>query len=148
MMTARFGIRFKSSRPLIRDPLQLVLPPIQADGLNQLPWPLLAETAFDRPFRVTFHEHLRKLDGKRVVLTGFMQPTGDGLEQFAVLLLEYPVGCWYCELPEPTGLILVLAPEGKAIASLNALKSGIDAYSRLIRGVHSRRSEVFNLAVH
>jgi tetratricopeptide (TPR) repeat protein len=109
-------IRFKSPRPLIRDPLQLTLQPIQAEGLNQLPWPLLAETAFDRPFRVNFHDHLRKLDGKRVVLTGFMQPTGDGLEQFAVLLLEYPVGCWYCELPEPTGLILVLAPEGKAIA--------------------------------
>jgi hypothetical protein len=109
-------IRFKSPRPLIRDPLQLTLSPIHADGVNQLPWPLLAETAFERPFRVTFHEHLRKLDGKRVVLTGFMQPTGDGLEQIAVLLLEYPVGCWYCELPEPTGLILILAPEGKTIA--------------------------------
>ncbi len=114
-------IRFKSPRPLIRDPLQLSLMVIQPDGLNQLPWPLMAETTFEKPFRVNFHEHLRKLDGKRVVLTGFIQPTGDGLEQSAVLLIEYPVGCWFCELPEPTGIIQVDAAENKLITMTREL---------------------------
>lgn len=108
-------IKFRSPRPLVRDPQQLVLPPFRPNELNQLPWPLLTETTIDRPFRVTFHEHLRRLDGQRVVLTGFMQPLGDGLEQSAVLLLEFPVGCWYCELPEPNGLILVTALPAKPI---------------------------------
>ncbi len=114
-------IRFKSPRPLVRDPLQISLMAIQPDGLNQLPWPLMAETTFEKPFRINFHEHLRKLDGKRVVLTGFMQPTGDGIEQSAVLLIEYPVGCWFCELPEPTGIIQVDAPENKLITMTREL---------------------------
>ncbi len=109
-------IRFKSPRPLIRDPNQLVLSPIQRGKLNQLPWNVLAETSFERPFRVAFHEHLLKLEGERVVITGFMQPISDGLEQPAVLLLEFPVGCWYCESPELTGLILVEAPKDRPIA--------------------------------
>lgn len=113
--SAESAIRFKSPRPFIPEPIQLTLPPVLADGMNQLPWPLLAETAFERPFRVTFHDHLRKLDGKRVTLTGFIQPTGDGLEQFNVLLLEFPVGCWYCELPEATGIVLVEAAVNKPI---------------------------------
>jgi hypothetical protein len=73
---------------------------------------VLADTTLDRPFRVTFADHLRKLDGKRVFLTGYLQPTGDGLEQPTVLLIEYPVGCWFCEVPEPTGIVLVESPAG------------------------------------
>lgn len=108
-------IRFKSQRPLVRQPNALKLPAINPTGLNHLPWPVLAETAMDRPFRVTFHDHLKQLDGKRVVITGFLQPTGDSIDQIAVLLIEYPVGCWFCEVPEPTGIVLVEPPADKTI---------------------------------
>jgi hypothetical protein len=42
-----------------------------------------------------------------------MQPLGQELEMGALLLIEYPVGCWYCEMPEITGIVLVELPEGK-----------------------------------
>jgi hypothetical protein len=31
----------------------------------------------------------------------------------AFMLVEYPVGCWYCEVPEVTGIILVELGAGK-----------------------------------
>ncbi|MBX7103150.1 MAG: hypothetical protein K1X57_03665 [Gemmataceae bacterium] len=108
-------VRFKSPRPLVRDISRFALPPIRPDGINTLPWFVLSETTLEKPFRVTTHPHLKKLDNTRVSMLGFLQPTGEGLEQQAVLLIEYPVGCWFCEIPEPTGIVLVEAPEGKLI---------------------------------
>jgi hypothetical protein len=43
-----------------------------------------------------------------------MQPLGDDLECSAFMLIEFPVGCWYCEMPEMTGIVLVDLPEGKS----------------------------------
>lgn len=108
-------IRFKSQRPLIRQASHATLPDVKPNGVNTLPWPILAETALDKPFRVTFHDYLKQLDGKRVTLMGFLQPTGDSIDQAAVLLIEYPVGCWFCEVPEPTGIVLVEPPDDKTI---------------------------------
>jgi hypothetical protein len=48
-----------------------------------------------------------------VVLTGFLQPVADELESSAFLLIQYPVGCWFCEVPEPTGIVLVELPADK-----------------------------------
>jgi hypothetical protein len=31
------------------------------------------------------------------------------------LLLEYPVGCWFCESPEATGLVSVELARGKSV---------------------------------
>jgi hypothetical protein len=83
-------------------------------GVNAMPWALLTETQVDRQFRPTFPDYLKALDGKQVSLTGFMQPIGDGLEVSSFMLVEYPVGCWYCEVPEITGIVLVELPAGKA----------------------------------
>lgn len=108
-------VRFKSPRPLVRDTSRFPLPAVRPDGVNAVPWFVFSDTALERPFRVAFHPHLKQLDGKRVVLTGFVQPTGEGLEQAAVLLIEYPVGCWFCEIPEPTGIVLVEAGGNRPI---------------------------------
>src|SRR5262249_53604410 len=109
------ALKAKSPRPLLRrfDPGSL--PAVRADAVNVLPWEVLAETVLDRQSKPTFARYLRELDGKRVVLTGFMQPIGDNLEQTSFLLIEYPVGCWFCETPEPTGIIYVELPPGKSI---------------------------------
>jgi hypothetical protein len=101
----------RSNRPLVRKFDVSGLPPIKADGPNPLPWDLIAGTMLDDKAKPTFPGHLDKLDGKTVVILGFMQPLGDAKEFGGFLLLEYPVGCWFCETPEPTGLISVeLAP--------------------------------------
>jgi hypothetical protein len=109
------GITFRSPRPLPRRLDAARLPPIRPEGLNPLPWSLLVETSLDRNFKPAFAQHLRDLDGRRVVLTGFMQPIGDDLETGLFLLMEYPVGCWFCEAPEPTGIVLIELPEGKSV---------------------------------
>jgi hypothetical protein len=104
----------RSKRPLLTrllDPADL--PPINPDGVNNLPWALLAETQIDRHFKPTFARYLQELDGKQVSLAGFMQPIGEQLELAAFMLIEYPVGCWYCEVPEATGIVFAELPPGK-----------------------------------
>jgi hypothetical protein len=111
--TQHVGIAFRSPRPLARRFDSTRLPPIRPDGVNALPWAVLTATSMDRQSRPTFHKYLRDLDGKRVALTGYLQPLGDELDAGAFLLIEYPVGCWFCEVPEPTGVVLVELPAGK-----------------------------------
>jgi hypothetical protein len=104
----------RSRRPLLRSPGAEKLPPISATGINTLPWAVLAETTLDRQYKPTFSRYLRQLDGKSVVLSGFMQPLNEDVEPTSFLLIEYPVGCWYCEMPEMTGIVLVDLAGGKA----------------------------------
>ncbi|MDB5313193.1 MAG: hypothetical protein JWO38_7395 [Gemmataceae bacterium] len=111
----------KSARPLGRRFDLSSLPAIRAAGPNPLPWGVIAETTIDARARPTFPKHLDQLDGKTVVLTGFVQPVGDAKEFGGFLLLEYPVGCWFCETPEPTGLVSVELAAGKRTAARREL---------------------------
>jgi hypothetical protein len=54
-------------------------------------------------------------------MTGFMQPLRDEAAVTGFLLLEYPVGCWFCETPEPTGLVSVELKPGKTTDYKRAL---------------------------
>jgi tetratricopeptide (TPR) repeat protein len=103
----------RSKRPLLTRLDQIPLPPIEAKGVNALPWPLLADTLLDRHFRPTFPRYLKELEGKQVTVIGFMQSLVEELELSSFLVIENPVGCWYCEMPEITGMIFVELPEGK-----------------------------------
>jgi tetratricopeptide (TPR) repeat protein len=103
----------RSKRPLLARLDQTPLPPIDAKGVNALPWQVLADTALDRQFRPTFPRYLKELEGKQVTVIGFMQPLVEELELSSFLAIENPVGCWYCEMPEITGMIFVELPEGK-----------------------------------
>jgi len=105
-------VTFRSPRPLVRRYDAAKLPPVRPDGLNQLPWPLLVETVVTET-KPRFPAHLQKLDGLKVVLTGFMQPLGDEIDLTSFLLIEYPVGCWFCEVPEPNAMMFVELPAGK-----------------------------------
>jgi hypothetical protein len=97
----------KSARPLNRTFDVSTLPPIDATRANPLPWGVIGGTTVDAKAVPAFPEHLLKLDGKPVVLYGFIQPFGDAKEFAGFLLLEYPVGCWFCESPDPAGLVSV-----------------------------------------
>lgn len=113
---AHVGLSVRSTRPLVIRRLDLSqLPPVTKSGDNALPWPLLMETSLDREFRPRFHPRLKELDGLRVSITGFMQPLTDDLEMNSFMLIEYPTGCWYCEAPEITAIVLVELPEDKNI---------------------------------
>ncbi|MCI0376673.1 MAG: hypothetical protein L0215_03625, partial [Gemmataceae bacterium] len=37
------------------------------------------------------------------------------------LFLEYPVGCWYCEMPDTTQIVFVELPLGKTTAYQRSL---------------------------
>jgi tetratricopeptide (TPR) repeat protein len=95
------SLRTRSSRPLLNKLDQTALPPVRTDSVNALPWSVLAETT------------LLELDGKPITLDGYMQALGEELEVGVFMLIENPVGCWYCEMPEITGIVLVVLPEGK-----------------------------------
>lgn len=103
----------KSSRPLLKAFDESALPPVKPDGVNPLPWPLLTATTTNAKGRAIFLKHLDQLDGKTVTVMGFMQPLRDEVNVTGFLLLEYPVGCWFCETPEPTGMMSVELKPGK-----------------------------------
>jgi tetratricopeptide (TPR) repeat protein len=115
------GQKPRSTRPLLNRVDLSNLPAVTDKGVNPLPWAVLAATTLDKKFKPTFHKHLEELDGKQVVLTGFMQPLGDEQESAAFMLIEYPVGCWYCEMPEATGIVLVELPKDKTKAYTRGL---------------------------
>jgi len=103
----------RSARPLLSRVDQAPLPPVDPRGVNRLPWAVVSDTAVDRRYRPTFAPYLKALDGKLVQLTGFLQPLGEELEGGAFLLIEYPVGCWFCETPPMANILLVELPKDK-----------------------------------
>jgi hypothetical protein len=106
-------LAFRSRRPLISKLDTTPLPPIDAKGINPIPWELFGETVLAKPFKPGFPKYLRELEGKQVSLAGFMYPLREDPEMTAFLFIEAPVGCWYCEMPETTGIIYVEMPAGQ-----------------------------------
>jgi hypothetical protein len=111
----RHALPFKprSSRPLVAKAAPR--PAVDPKGVNPLAWEVLAETTVDRRYRPTFARYLKELAGKGVVLDGFQQPIGDDPDLSSFLLIEHPVGCWYCEAPELVNIVLVELPGDKTI---------------------------------
>jgi tetratricopeptide (TPR) repeat protein len=106
-------LKTKSSRPLVHKLDLTALPPIDPKGVNAIPWSVVTETVLDRKYHPTFAKYLQDLDGKQVQLNGYMQPLGEDEEVNKFLFVEYPIGCWYCEMPEITGIVLVELPKDK-----------------------------------
>jgi hypothetical protein len=91
------------------DPNQL--PEIQADKFNPLPWAALDETTIGKGFAVKFLKYVEQLDGLPIRMTGSMQPLNTD-SAAAFYLLEYPIGCWFCELPGPLQIMDVELADG------------------------------------
>ncbi|HVL12107.1 MAG TPA: DUF3299 domain-containing protein [Gemmata sp.] len=136
-------LKSKSPRPLVRAFDESALPAVVADGANPLPWGVLAATAIDAKTAPKFIKYLDQLDGKTVTITGFMQPVRDELAVTGFLLLEYPVGCWFCETPEATGLVSVELQAGQS----TQLKKGlIKVTGRLSLNRDNPETYLFNLS--
>ena len=103
------GVTFRSARALKRSLDPARLPKVKPDGVNGLVWAALTETEYGPRGNPTFLRYLDDLDGKRVSVTGFMAPgaggRGDDLANF--ILTENPVGCWFCETPGPTQVLVI-----------------------------------------
>lgn len=113
----------KSPRPLVRRFDVSTLPPVRDDRPNPLPWGLLGDTTLGATAVPAFPQHLGSLDGKQVVLTGFMQPLGDAAEFAGFMLIEFPVGCWFCETPGPTSVVSIeLEPRTRATQKRGLVK--------------------------
>lgn len=108
-------IVFRSTRPLVRAIDQTTFPAIRPDGVNPLPWLAINETVIDKPFQPRFLKYLEQLDGKKVSMSGYMQPLTMDIEVAGFLLVEHPVGCWFCETPEPTAMLYIEVAGSKAV---------------------------------
>jgi tetratricopeptide (TPR) repeat protein len=109
------GLAARSRRPLLTRLDSEKLPPISPTRINALPWVVLSETTVDRKFKPTFVKYLRELEGKQVTLNGFIQPLREDADLNAFMLIENPVGCWYCEMPEIMSIIYVELPRGRTV---------------------------------
>lgn len=107
-------LEFRSRKPLIQQPFDANKLASTTPGQpNLIAWPILAETAADpRRFKPTFHPYLQKLADKSVTLTGFLHPLTDDLDCTSFILVEYPIGCWYCTAPDLTGIVFVTMKPG------------------------------------
>jgi tetratricopeptide (TPR) repeat protein len=105
--TAHAGtLAFASARPLGSTFDASKLPAVKADRANALAWPALGETTVGKGFTPKFLKYVESLDGLRVTLVGYPAPSGDA-DDGAFLLTEYPIGCWFCETPDATGIVRV-----------------------------------------
>jgi hypothetical protein len=107
-------LKTRSTRPLFDRQALGSLPAIKPEGLNVLPWTAVTMTTVDRTYKPAFPAYLKELDGRGVRLLGYMQPIGSDPDMNTFLLIEYPVGCWYCETPDLTAMVLVEMPPGKS----------------------------------
>ena len=103
-----------SKQPLLVRVDESLLPPISPTGVNGMPWTLISDTSIDRKSRPTFAKYLQDLDGKQVSLTGYIQPLDGAQDLVMFMFIENPVGCWYCDMPEPTEIVFVELPDGKS----------------------------------
>lgn len=72
-----------------------------------LSWDALATATINDDSSAAFPAALAAVDGKQVTLAGFMAPLDEVGQVSLFLLLEFPAGCFYCQTPEPTGIVLV-----------------------------------------
>jgi hypothetical protein len=111
--TDRGTLAFKSTRALARAFDETRLPAINPNGPTELPWPALAETTLGKAFTPKHLKFVDSLDGKPVSIVGHIRPTTADTELTAFVFTEFPIGCWFCELPEPTGMVAVELAAGR-----------------------------------
>lgn len=82
--------------------------PLPRDGAGTvlLDWSVLAGTATNK-FPIPFPEALAAVDGNNVSLVGYMAPLTDVGTVREFLLLEMPIGCFFCLAPPPNGIVRV-----------------------------------------
>jgi hypothetical protein len=109
------SFKARSKRPL-RSRLDLTaLPEPKPNAVNALPWSVLDETVLEAKRKPAFARYVQDVGGLQVRLSGYMQPLDDDPECGQFLIVEHPIGCWFCEMPEVTGMVMVDLPPGRTM---------------------------------
>ncbi len=61
----------------------------------------------DKNRKTIYPEDLRKLEGKHVVITGFLAPYDDPDKMTKMMIFQTVVGCFYCNPPAETETVFV-----------------------------------------
>lgn len=105
-----------AAKPKPKAPPKPKADPVQGkDGVWTINYVLLGKTKLPDGKPAVFDPRLKKLNGKKVSVTGFVQPFEDADDMWSFMLIRYPVGCWYCEAPGPATIVLVEMPEDKEL---------------------------------
>ena len=78
-----------------------------APAVEQLSFKQLAKAIHKEGRDPVIPEELKKLDGKKVRVTGFINPYNDPDKMTKLLLTEAAVGCFFCNPPEENGVVFV-----------------------------------------
>lgn len=99
--------RFRSARPFEETGELVDLPPIEPGKRTEVPWVVFSKTKLMAGKPPFFPAYLKQLDGKEIQVDGYLQPFGENLDDGRFLLVENGVGCWWCDMPDLTGMIRI-----------------------------------------
>jgi hypothetical protein len=111
----------RSTRPLVQAFNEELLPPPRKNGPTPLPWPLLQAAVIHPHTGIEFPKYLLRLEGQLVDVQGFLHPLAQHPHAQEFLLVPYPIGCWFCETPEPTSMIYVKLAAGRQVENTRSL---------------------------
>ncbi len=115
------GVKFRSARPF-EDLSELAgLPPIEPGKITEVPWIVFSKTKLAVGRKPEFIGYLKQLDGREIRMEGYLQPFGENLDEGRFLLVENAVGCWWCDMPDLTGMIRIDLAENHILPSLRRL---------------------------
>ena len=72
-----------------------------------LTYEMMAKSVYKEDAPTVFPEELKKLEGKRVKVSGFPVPYDDPEKMSKFLMLKAVVGCFYCNPPGEDGILFV-----------------------------------------
>lgn len=113
--------RFRSARPFEDSSEMGPLPVIEPGKPTEVPWIVFGKTKPGKMRSPEFPGYLKQLDGSEVILDGYLQPFGENLDEGRFLLVENSVGCWWCDMPDLTGMIRVELAENELLPGLRRL---------------------------
>ncbi len=113
--------KYRSARPLEdTSPLPSYAPP-QKGVRTEVPWIVFTKTKMSPKHDPEFPNYLKSLAGTDLTVEGYLQPFGENIDSGNFLLVENAVGCWWCEMPDLTGMIRVELGDNQPLPALRRL---------------------------
>ena len=82
-------------------------PPSLGQKMASLGKPKTLKPPDDRGPTLVFTEELKKLDGKRVRISGFVGPYQDPDNMTKAILFNASTGCFFCNPPQESGIVFI-----------------------------------------
>ncbi len=133
-------VKYRSTRPLEDNSELPDLPSIVPGIRTEVPWIVFSKTKLGPKREPDFPRFLKSIDGTEVVMEGYLQPFGENLDTGVFLLVENAVGCWWCDMPDLTGMIRVELAENQP---LPALRRSVEVRGKLKLNSTNPESHLF-----